>query len=82
MVKGNLAGKRGSSGNKVGGGSTVEKGGGVHGSKPCALTGVGYGRRGVGTGAGGILVLGSSGRRKSELRKVLWSKGSGQLFRA
>lgn len=82
MVKGNLAEKRGSSGNRAGGGAIVGKGGGVQGSKPCALAGVGYGRRGVGTGAGGILVFGSSGRRKSELKKVLGSKGPGQLFRA
>lgn len=81
-MKGNLAEKRGSSGNKVGGGATVGKGEGVQDSKPCTLTGVGYGRRGAGTGAGGILVLGSSGRRNSGLRKELGSKGPEQLFRA
>lgn len=81
MVNGSLAEKKGSSGNKVGGGAVVGKGAGVQGSKPCALTGVGYGRRGVGTGAGGILVFGSSGRRKSELKKEPGSKGPGQLFR-
>lgn len=82
MVKGNLAEKRGSSDNKAGGGAIVGKGDGVQGSKPCTLTGPGYGRRGVGTGAGGILVFGSSGRRNSELGKVLGSKGPEQLFRA
>lgn len=81
-VKGNLAEKRGSSDNKAGGGAIVGKGDGVQGSKPCTLTGPGYGRRGVGTGAGGILVFGSSGRRNSELGKVLGSKGPEQLLRA
>lgn len=82
MGKGNLAEKRGSSGNKVGGGAIVEKGGGGRGSRLCILTGVGYGRKGVGTGVVGILVLESSGRRNSEPKKVLGSKGPGQLFRA
>lgn len=81
-VNGNLAERRDSSGNKEGGGAIVGKGEGVQGSKPCTLTGVGNGRRGVGPGAGGILVLGSSGRRNSELRKGLGSKGPEQLFRA
>lgn len=81
-MNGNLAERRDSSGNKEGGGAIVGKGEGVQGSKPCTLTGVGNGRRGVGPGAGGILVLGSSGRRNSELRKGLGSKGPEQLFRA
>lgn len=82
VVRGNLAEKRGSSGNRVGGGAIGGKGDGVQGSRPCTLTGVGYERRGVGTGVGGILVLGSSGRRNSELKKALGSNGPGQLVRA
>lgn len=80
--KGNLAEKRGSSCSKAGAEATGGNEGGVQGCGPCTLSGAGYWRRDGGTGGGGSLGLGSSRRRKSELRKVLGSKEPGQLLRA
>lgn len=82
--KGNLGEKTGSSCNRAavttGEGVRAEKGAGVQGSRPCTLARLGHWRRGEVAGWGGSLGLESSGRRKSELRKALGSKG--QLLRA
>lgn len=80
--KENLGEKRGSSCSKAGGGATGGKRGGRQGSRPGPLAGAEYWRRGGGAAVGGSLGLGSSGRRKSELRKALESRGPGQLLRA
>ena len=80
--KENLGEKRGSSCSIAGSGATGGKGGGAQGSRPSPLAGLGYWRRGGRAGVGGSLGLGSSGRRKSELRKALESRGPGQLLRA
>lgn len=80
--KENLGEKRGSSCSTAGGGAMGGKRGRGQGSRPGPLAGAGYWRRGGGVGQGGSLGLGSSERRKSELRKALESREPGQLLRA
>lgn len=80
--KENLGEKRGSSCSIAGGGAMEGKRGRGQGSRPGPLAGAGYWRRGGGVGQGGSLGLGSSERRKSELRKTLESREPGQLLRA